>query len=192
MELDTVLRHLGIEEGRTAIAKQAADVRAAGRPPSYTEASRLPTLPLLSGQPTWFLSDVPFYLQYANAQAASVTTIHAVECYRKRHAQYPRDLAQLVPEILSALPTDPMNEPGKPLRYRLDEKQGYVLYSVGCDAKDDGGRDGGHDRSQWDTDWVFKTRRDALSSNHREWLLSPAVPQTQPGSPSDPGAEGAQ
>ena len=64
-------------------------------------------------------------------------TVIALERYRLRQGRPPNDLAALVPELLSAVPIDPMS--GKPLSYRLAEGGTFALYSVGEDGRDDGG-----------------------------------------------------
>ena len=65
----------------------------------------------------------------------------AIELYRTRHGRYPASLDELVPEILSQPPVDPLH--GLPFGYRLipDDPHGrsYLLYSVGIDGGDDGG-----------------------------------------------------
>ena len=62
----------------------------------------------------------------------------AVERYRLAHQNaLPDTLEQLVPQFLSAVPTDPFD--GKPLRYIKKSPTGYVIYSIGRDGKDDGG-----------------------------------------------------
>jgi len=62
----------------------------------------------------------------------------AVEQYRVNLGTLPTTLMELTPQFLPVLPKDPFN--GKPLRYqRL--AQGYVLYSIGADGQDDGGRE---------------------------------------------------
>jgi hypothetical protein len=66
----------------------------------------------------------------------TVTAI-ALERYRLRHARPPADLAALAPELLRAVPVDPMS--GKPLGYRLIGSGSFALYSVGEDGRDDGG-----------------------------------------------------
>lgn len=66
----------------------------------------------------------------------TVTAI-ALERYRLRHGRLPTDLAALVPELLHAVPIDPMS--GKPLGYRLTGGGSFALYSVGEDGRDDGG-----------------------------------------------------
>jgi len=60
----------------------------------------------------------------------------AVERYRQKHSRWPDRLAELVPEFLAAVPTDPFD--GAPLRLaRRDE--GVMVYSIGRDKRDDGG-----------------------------------------------------
>jgi len=54
---------------------------------------------------------------------------------------FPEDLSQMVPEYLAELPIDPAS--GKSFVYRPpqgDEKGDMLLYSVGLDGKDDGGK----------------------------------------------------
>lgn len=59
-----------------------------------------------------------------------------VEAFRLKHGSLPNNLAELVPDYLSAIPVDPFN--GKPLLFKRLSK-GYVVYSVGENATDDGG-----------------------------------------------------
>jgi hypothetical protein len=61
----------------------------------------------------------------------------AIQSFQREHDSNPRELGELVPRYLEAMPIDPFS--GQPLVYRLTE-DGFVLYSVGKDGKDDGGR----------------------------------------------------
>jgi hypothetical protein len=54
------------------------------------------------------------------------------------HGSYPKDLQSVAPDVLKSVPVDFMD--GKPLRYRLSEDASFVLYSVGLDCADDGGK----------------------------------------------------
>ncbi|MEX2121726.1 MAG: hypothetical protein WD847_19230 [Pirellulales bacterium] len=63
----------------------------------------------------------------------------AIRSYRLEHGKLPGDLRQLVPDDLAALPEDPFSR--APLVYRL-EGEGYMLYSVGVNRTDEGGRSG--------------------------------------------------
>lgn len=57
--------------------------------------------------------------------------------YRCDHGNYPNKLDDLVPKYMAQLPSDLFS--GKPLIYR-PSKEGFLLYSVGANCKDDGGR----------------------------------------------------
>ncbi len=72
----------------------------------------------------------------------------ALEAYRSDYGEYPSVLADLVPKYLDELPTDAFSPSGDPLRYRTllgpDHTEqvllDYVLWSVGPDGVDGGGR----------------------------------------------------
>jgi hypothetical protein len=77
----------------------------------------------------------------------------AAERYRRAHGRWPEALDRLTPELLSAVPLDPFD--GAPLRLaRLDD--GLVLYSVGFDGQDDGGRLAANWRSDQSGDLGFR------------------------------------
>jgi hypothetical protein len=61
----------------------------------------------------------------------------AMELFRRESGHYPDHLDTLVPRYLEAVPIDPFS--GKQMRYRLTTNS-YLLYSIGPDRKDDGGR----------------------------------------------------
>jgi hypothetical protein len=61
----------------------------------------------------------------------------AVERYRRDHDRWPESLGSLVPAYLSAIPPDPYD--GKPLRFKC-RPDGVVVYWVGQDGTDDGGK----------------------------------------------------
>ena len=63
----------------------------------------------------------------------------AIRSYRLEQGKLPGDLRQLVPDYLAVLPEDPFSR--APLVYRLED-EGYMLYSVGLNRRDDGGRSG--------------------------------------------------
>jgi hypothetical protein len=83
----------------------------------------------------------------------------AVERYRLSHGVLPDAIDSLVPQYCAAVPEDPHD--GKPLWYkRLD--RGYMVYSVGEDGRDDGGkptppRDARRSNETWD--FVFQILR---------------------------------
>jgi hypothetical protein len=85
-----------------------------------------------------------------NAQNEAATTAIAIERYRRRYGRVPERLGQLVPDFLTHLPIDPFD--GTALRYVL-QRDWYLLYSVGEDRVDNGGR------GESEPDIVFAVRR---------------------------------
>lgn len=63
----------------------------------------------------------------------------ALAAYRVGFGEYPATLDALVPKYCSEVPPDRFS--GKPLHY-VRQADGFLLYSVGKNAKDDGGRGG--------------------------------------------------
>ena len=67
----------------------------------------------------------------------AITAI-AIERFRLARGKLPENLNELTPQFLTNVPTDPFND--EPLLYHRLSK-GYVIYSVGLDGHDDGGRE---------------------------------------------------
>jgi hypothetical protein len=61
----------------------------------------------------------------------------ALELYKRQHGDWPGELDELVPGYLPSVPVDRLT--GNPVRYRVTG-DGPVVYSVGVDGDDDGGR----------------------------------------------------
>ena len=80
----------------------------------------------------------------------------AVERYRLATGELPARLDDLVPEYLDAVPADPID--GKPLRYKKLDK-GYVVYSIGPDGTDDGGKKGEEIHAEPGCDVTFTVAR---------------------------------
>jgi len=89
---------------------------------------------------------------------ASLLTTIAVLHYEKENAEYPANLQELVKKgYLKELPMDPYSD--KPLVYKKTD-DGFLLYSVGMNLKDDGGQiarddEGKIKRYADEGDWVF-------------------------------------
>ncbi len=62
----------------------------------------------------------------------------ALERYRIAHGQYPETLNALAPQFIESLPHDIID--GQPLHYRLTPEGKFLLYSVGWNETDDGGK----------------------------------------------------
>ena len=63
--------------------------------------------------------------------------VFALAAYRAEHGEFPAELSKTCPKYVPSLPEDPFGT--GPIRYKR-EPGGYVLYSVGPNGKDDGGR----------------------------------------------------
>jgi hypothetical protein len=71
------------------------------------------------------------------ARNRASAAVIAVTLYRRDHrGEYPETLSQVVPSYLPASPIDPYS--GGELKYRHDAN-GYKVYSIGANRKDDGG-----------------------------------------------------
>ena len=84
----------------------------------------------------------------ANMQFGVTRLAFALAAYRADRGTYPAKLAELVPKYVAEVPKDIFI--AADLHYRL-EGGGYLLYSVGPNGKDDGGK-GTDDRKQGE-DW---------------------------------------
>ncbi len=92
------------------------------------------------------------------AQLRNAQVVIAIERYRLANNKLPDQLTDLVPTFLPSVPTDPFD--GKPLRYKTLTK-GYVVYSVGDDREDNGGKEK-NDKGNWfgpGTDITFLVER---------------------------------
>jgi hypothetical protein len=74
----------------------------------------------------------------------------ALERYRVKYGQYPEKLESLAPEFKAKVPHDIVN--GEPLKYRREAPDRFILYSIGWDLKDEGGKTS--DKSD-QGDWVW-------------------------------------
>jgi len=61
----------------------------------------------------------------------------ACKIYQRQHGKYPDNISDLVPDFLPVKPLDPFT--GKPLVYKA-KRDGFIVYSLGSNKKDDGGR----------------------------------------------------
>jgi len=79
----------------------------------------------------------------------------ALERYRLAHSEYPETLAALAPQFIEKLPHDIIN--GQPLHYRRTEDGKFILYSIGWDEKDDGGK-------------IFLTKTGSVDQKKGDWV----------------------
>ena len=103
-------------------------------------------------------------LEYATQQRDAALTAVALELYRRQHGSWPTSLEALSPRFLPLVPRDRYD--GHALKYRVTE-DGPVLYSVGVDRDDDGGR--------LPPTESLPTGRKTTNKWAREWLSSAMV-----------------
>ena len=85
----------------------------------------------------------------------------ALAAYRADHGSYPAKLADLVPKYVKSVPKDIFNNDAD-LHYS-PKGDGYLLYSVGSNGKDDGGK--GQDDRKNNEDWDDLAVRMAASAS---------------------------
>jgi hypothetical protein len=91
------------------------------------------------------------------AQVDIARTACALERFRLAHGNYPETLDALAPQFIAALPHDVIN--GQPLHYRRTDDGKFILYSVGWNETDDGGKVVFTKSGRVDTekgDWVWQ------------------------------------
>ena len=115
------------------------------------------------GTPSWRNAEL------ATQRRDALNVAIALELYRRKHGSWPQTLDELVPDLLPWVPVDRFD--GAPLRYRLADGK-PILYSVGSDRDDDGGREL---RDGDDSD--ASTRADGTDG---DWILWP-VPRAGTG-----------
>lgn len=75
---------------------------------------------------------------YAQATTDLARIACALERYRLAHAEYPESLGVLVPQFMKKIPHDIVG--GQPFKYRRTDDGQFLLYSVGWNGTDDGGK----------------------------------------------------
>ncbi len=84
-------------------------------------------------------------------------TACALERYRLAHGSYPETLDALAPTYFASPPHDPIT--GQPFKYHRTDDGQFVLYSVGWNETDDGGKPGLNKKGNFDMDqgdWVWR------------------------------------
>jgi hypothetical protein len=106
----------------------------------------------------------------------------AVERFRLMHGRWPAKVGELVPDLLRVVPPD--GHDGASMKYRLSET-GPVVYSVGGDRDDDGGRAAsgskGNDRT---ARWVPPGR--VATAADGDYVIWPRPVESHAGSPDGP------
>tara|TARA_R110002073_G_scaffold207517_1_gene367415 strand:- start:8372 stop:10429 length:2058 start_codon:yes stop_codon:yes gene_type:complete len=80
---------------------------------------------------------------HAHQEHDAILAMLAIEIYTIDHNQLPETLEDLTPTYLPTIPKD-LHNPGHPLNFKhinTPDSSGYIIYSIGSDAVDDGGTD---------------------------------------------------
>jgi hypothetical protein len=104
-------------------------------------------------------------IQMANYSQTGIhlaRTACALEQFRRARGNYPNSLAELSPQYLDPLPVDIVN--GRLLKYRRDDQGRYLIYSVGWDLKDDGGKPALSLNRWGDGDWGWRYPKTARAT----------------------------
>ncbi len=96
---------------------------------------RLRYLPLWIYMPS--LERAHLHAEYAVQVRDATLAAIALELHRRRHGTWPATLAELTPRLLPTVPLDRYD--GQALKYRVVDGR-PILYSIGVDRDDDGGR----------------------------------------------------
>lgn len=95
---------------------------------------------------------------FAQTAADAARVACALERQRLAGGRFPDSLDSLVPQFIDKLPHDVIN--GQPLKYRRDGDRQYLLYSVGWNETDDGGKAGVNEKGDAIVlekgDWVWR------------------------------------
>ena len=77
-----------------------------------------------------------------------------LERFRLARGFYPQAIEELSPDFVKQLPRDVVN--GEPLKYSRAADGGYLLYSIGWNEKDDGGKSA---KTLEEGDWVWDVKK---------------------------------
>ena len=141
---DTLYRVFLLRQEITGLQKKYEQIIAIARQPYHLVRE---TLDLLDHRgrgimtsmsvPNLFEGFKPIASAHAAARLYALTL--AAAAFHGRTGRYPQSAAELVPAYIAEIPTDPFS--GKPLRLK-PIAGGLILYSVGSDGKDNGGKRG--------------------------------------------------
>jgi hypothetical protein len=136
----------------------------------WSTIEKLQYLPITILLPT--LSAARYSVETSRGMRDGVLAGIALELYRREHGDWPKSLDQLAPRWLPSVPIDRMT--GGPLGYKIIDDR-PVVYSVGVDRDDDGGRapvdaDGNSD-SVLASPNHFELQPVADESHNGDWLI---------------------
>ena len=106
----------------------------------YADGTRISLAPCsVVERLSWMPAKSADYVTTNEAENTMLLTAFALQAFHTEHGGYPTSLAALVPGYLPAMPADPFAPAGATLKYKQQGTK-YLLYSVGPNGKDDGGK----------------------------------------------------
>jgi hypothetical protein len=102
------------------------------------------------------LTKIPAKGAQAQVAADEVALACALERFRLANGNLPESLDALVPKFISQSPNDVIG--GKPYNYRRAADGQFILYSVGWNEKDDGGKSGKTLFDEKEGDWIWQSK----------------------------------
>jgi len=131
---------------------------------AHDEPITVPDDPLCNSLSTSFRKI--FFKDASNvSQNALLLVSLALQAYRAEHGNYPETLAELTPAYITAIPDDPFALQA-PVCYKR-AADGYLLYSIGPDGKDDGGMPCNGGQKAGDTGVVSEATGDIVAGINR-------------------------
>jgi hypothetical protein len=146
---------------------QYQDLEAISKRPYFEQRDLIKKLGREHGIQAWYeqrllalVSDAQgMFLKEAYLEAMMLTTRAGLACkiYKSQTGLYPENLKALVPDILTEVPIDPFT--GKPLVYKIENGE-LLIYSLGSNQKDDGGRSSPITQlvMEKDDDWTWREK----------------------------------
>jgi hypothetical protein len=134
------IHRLHLETTSRALDLPARRIKGLGRArPQELFGYSDPFFPVFLTPKLWEMSsEVRESFPFGQTVVDLATLACALERYRLANGEFPPALELLVPGFLAKLPHDVIT--GTPLKYRRAEGGGFVLYSVGFNSVDDGGK----------------------------------------------------
>jgi hypothetical protein len=120
--------------------------------PGASYIARLPYILYVATVPAF--SNIQQKYALASSFHDQVITACALERFQRKNNTYPEKLDALLPHYQTSIPRDPVD--GLPMRYRRADDGGFILWSIGANRIDDGGKSDPKKSGTAQPDWVLQ------------------------------------
>ncbi len=100
-------------------------------------------------------------------QIAGIRTAIAIELYRRKNGEWPKDLPMVSPQFIDELPIDRFFD--SPLQYRIRDRR-PMLYSIGPNRRDGDGKVVSSDPAEWKLTW-HQSLMQGTPARNEDWIL---------------------